>query len=73
MVHIDRQCLFGSGLITEAGSSVAFARRSKYLYAYLYYLVLKCHFSVGVAKANEALIFGRKKEAQELLECGFYK
>lgn len=26
---------------------------------------------MGVAKANEVLIFGKKKEAQELLECGF--
>ena len=28
---------------------------------------------VGVAKANELLIFGKRKTAQELLECGFYK
>nr|GAT58728.1 predicted protein [Mycena chlorophos] len=26
---------------------------------------------MGLAKANEALIWGKKKEAQELLECGF--
>ncbi|EJF65762.1 ClpP/crotonase [Dichomitus squalens LYAD-421 SS1] len=26
---------------------------------------------MGAAKANEVLIFGKKKEAQELLECGF--
>ncbi|KAF9451075.1 ClpP/crotonase [Macrolepiota fuliginosa MF-IS2] len=26
---------------------------------------------MGVAKANEMLIWGKKKEAQELLECGF--
>ncbi|KAG5654518.1 hypothetical protein H0H81_001159 [Sphagnurus paluster] len=26
---------------------------------------------VGVAKANEVLIWGKKKGAQELLECGF--
>ncbi|KAJ7470715.1 ClpP/crotonase-like domain-containing protein [Mycena latifolia] len=26
---------------------------------------------MGLAKANEALIWGRKKEAQELYECGF--
>lgn len=28
---------------------------------------------VGIAKANELLIFGKRKTAQELLECGFYK
>lgn len=28
---------------------------------------------VGAAKANEVLIWGKKKEAQELLECGFIK
>jgi enoyl-CoA hydratase/carnithine racemase len=28
---------------------------------------------VGIAKANELLLFGKKKTAQELLECGFYK
>ena len=28
---------------------------------------------VGVAKANELLIFGKRKTARELLECGFYK
>lgn len=28
---------------------------------------------VGVAKANEMLIWGKKKEAQELLDCGFLK
>ncbi|KAI0748019.1 ClpP/crotonase [Daedaleopsis nitida] len=27
---------------------------------------------IGAAKANEMLIWGKKKEAQELLECGFY-
>jgi len=27
---------------------------------------------IGVAKANELLIFGKRKTAQELLECGFY-
>jgi len=26
---------------------------------------------MGVAKANEMLIWGKKKEAQELLDCGF--
>ena len=28
---------------------------------------------VGIAKANELLIFGKRKTARELLECGFYK
>lgn len=28
---------------------------------------------VGIAKANEMLIWGKKKEAQELLDCGFLK
>ena len=28
---------------------------------------------VGAAKANEVLIWGKKKEAAELLECGFIK
>ena len=28
---------------------------------------------VGIAKANELLIFGKRKTAQELLGCGFYK
>jgi len=28
---------------------------------------------VGIAKANELLMFGKRKTAQELLECGFYK
>jgi len=27
---------------------------------------------MGLAKANEVLIWGKKKEAKELLECGFY-
>lgn len=29
--------------------------------------------SVGLAKANEVLMFNKKKNAQELLECGFIK
>jgi hypothetical protein len=29
--------------------------------------------TVGVAKANEVLLWGKKKDAQELLECGFVK
>ena len=29
--------------------------------------------AVGAAKANEVLIWGKKKEAQELFECGFIK
>lgn len=41
------------GIISEAGSSVTFARR------------------MGVAKANEVLMFGKKMTAQELLDCGF--
>jgi hypothetical protein len=28
---------------------------------------------VGVAKTNELLLFGKRKTAQEMLECGFYK
>ena len=28
---------------------------------------------VGISKANEALIFGKKMEADELLACGFVK
>ena len=28
---------------------------------------------VGVAKANEVLMFGKKMTAQELLDCGFVK
>lgn len=28
---------------------------------------------MGLAKANEVLIWGKKKEAQELLDCGFLK
>lgn len=28
---------------------------------------------MGLAKANEVLIWGKKKEAQELYECGFIK
>ncbi len=28
---------------------------------------------VGAAKANEVLIWGKKKDAQELLDCGFIK
>jgi hypothetical protein len=28
---------------------------------------------VGIARANELLLFGKRKTAQELLECGFYK
>jgi hypothetical protein len=31
------------------------------------------YIPVGVAKANEMLIWGKKKEAQELLDCGFIK
>jgi len=27
---------------------------------------------IGIAKANELLLFGKRKTAQELLECGFY-
>ncbi|KAF9792343.1 ClpP/crotonase [Thelephora terrestris] len=27
---------------------------------------------VGIARANELLLFGKRKTAQELLECGFY-
>ncbi|KAF7793032.1 hypothetical protein EIP86_004137 [Pleurotus ostreatoroseus] len=41
------------GIISEAGSSVTFARR------------------MGVAKANEVLMFGKKMTAQELVDCGF--
>lgn len=29
--------------------------------------------TVGLAKANEVLMFNKKKDAQELLECGFFK
>lgn len=29
--------------------------------------------TVGVAKANEVLMFGKKLTAQELLDCGFAK
>lgn len=28
---------------------------------------------MGLAKANEVLLFNKKKDAQELLECGFIK
>lgn len=28
---------------------------------------------MGLAKANEILLWGKKKDAQELLECGFIK
>ena len=30
-------------------------------------------YLVGLAKANEVLLWGSKKDAQELLECGFIK
>jgi hypothetical protein len=30
-------------------------------------------FLVGIAKANEMLVWGKKKEAKELLDCGFIK
>lgn len=32
-----------------------------------------CSLVVGAAKANEVLIWGKKKDAQELLDCGFIK
>jgi Delta3-Delta2-enoyl-CoA isomerase len=31
------------------------------------------NLSVGLAKANEVLLWGKKKRAQELLDCGFIK
>lgn len=59
------------GLIAEAGSSVSFVNRSECPY-------ITTHDNsnsgtVGLAKTNELLLFGKRKTAQELLMCGFYK
>ena len=60
-----------TGLTAEAGSSVSFVNRSEHRPIQLTsILTIRV---VGVAKANELLIFGKKKTAQELLEWGFYK
>lgn len=60
-----------TGLVTEGGSSVSFVNRSKWRASSL--LVLTHVGSVGVAKANETLIWGKKQTSRDLLACGFVK
>lgn len=60
------------GIVAEGGASASFANRSESTWQWqLSFSPDKC--PVGIAKANEMLIWGKKKEAQELLDCGFLK
>lgn len=60
------------GIVAEGGSSVSFVNRSKRICKNALHIIL-FNPVVGLAKANEVLIWGKKKSAEELLSCGFLK
>jgi Delta3-Delta2-enoyl-CoA isomerase len=67
------------GIVAEGGSSASFIRRSesRKFFCSLSF-VGSCIMAnriceVGVAKANEVLLWGKKVSAQELLQSGFVK
>ena len=61
------------GVVAEGGSSASFVHRSTVSLYFTPHLRSDRRYSVGFSKATEVLLWGKKKDAQELLECGFIK
>ena len=63
------------GAVTEAGSSITFVRKSECAAnkSRRSWSIADSLLIVGVAKANEVLLFNKKQTAQDLLECRFIK
>ena len=63
-----------AGIVAEGGASVSFINRSKLAFLVPIFLTLVLLIMVvRTGLANEVLIWGKKKTAQELLDCGFIK
>jgi len=69
-----------TGILAEGGASVSFVNRSPF-FSFPPTPRSISHSDadivrsgpVGLSKANETLLWGKKKDAQELLDCGFVK
>jgi peroxisomal 3,2-trans-enoyl-CoA isomerase len=64
-----------SGIVAEGGASVSFINRSNlaFLVPKFFLILILLIIVVGLGLANEVLILGKKKTAQELSDCGFAK
>lgn len=64
-----------AGIVAEGGASVNFINRSKlaFLVPMFFLTLVLLIIVVGIGLANEVLIWGKRKTAQELLDCGFIK